>query len=447
MILCNLQGEIITPDSKDYEQDRQIWNRAIQKYPTAIAYCENTRDVSHAVLCAKDLGIPIRIRSGGHNYEGYSVGDRVFVIDVSRINCIDLSEERNTVTVGGGVKLAQLYDTVASQGYPFPGGTCPTVGVSGFCLGGGWGLSARKFGLGCDSLLEAQVVDYTGRILTVSARENADLFWALKGAGGGNFGVVVSLTFRLPPKINKVTYFELYYPRAELQDQLQFLRIFQEWIASISPDINVTGGVYNTVEDGVYIFMRGICYGDPEKTRRLLTPFFFTTDIEKTFEYGPFLQIIRRVESIYPSSEKFKSTGRFTDRCYSEQELSELLSFINRPRPVGSVLTSLSFYGLGGQVQAAKPQDTAFFYRDARFIFLIQSVWEDNLYREENRRWVLRHFRTLCKLTEGSYINFPLAQLPDYIENYFGGNACRLYRVKDQYDPCNVFAFPQSIPV
>ncbi len=447
MILCNFRGEIITPCDIDYNKDRQIWNRAIQKYPCAIAYCENACDVSYAVKYATENHIPIRIRSGGHNYEGYSVGNKVLVVDVSLIDSININNCQHIVTVGGGVKLAALYEVVARQGYPFPGGTCPTVGVSGFCLGGGWGLSARKFGLGCDSLLEVEMVDYRGNILTVNECCNPDLFWALRGAGGGNFGVVVSMKFRLPAKTGNITYFELYYPRACLQTQLKFLEIFQKWILAVSPDINMTGGIYNTKEDGIYIFVRGICYGDPEKTRRLLCPFYFTNSLEDTFQYGSFLQIINRVESVYPPSEKFKSTGRFVTRYYSRRELENLLHIVNQPRPRGSLLTSLSIYGLGGHVREVRPCDTAFYFRDAHYILLIQSVWENSCVAPDNQKWVLENFPVLYRLTVGSYINFPLLQLPNYMANYFGGNACSLIDVKNEYDPCSVFTFPQSIPI
>ncbi len=446
MILCSIQGEIVTPGSIDYNIDRQIWNRAIQRYPSVLAYCESAYDVSCAVNCAYEMNIPIRIRSGGHNYEGYSIGDKVFVIDVSRINKIKIDEMLGTVTVGTGVQNSRLYEAVGRRGYPFPSGTCPTVGVSGICLGGGWGLSARRYGLVCDSLVEAQMVDYTGRILTANENTNRELFWALRGAGGGNFGVVVSLTFQLPPKTGNITYFELYYQNAEQATQIRFMDIFQRWIVTVNPDINVQAGIYNTESDGIYIFMRGICYGNPAKTKALLAPFYFTDKLEETVEYAPFLEVIRRVESSYPPSEKFKSTGRFVNRFYSKSELIKLTDIVNAPRPTGSVLTSLSVYGLGGRVKCIKPRETAFYFRDAKYIILIQSVWEDDRYAEDNRRWVIEHFPEIYNVTEGSYINFPLLQLPNYVENYFGGNAPELYRVKQLYDPCNVFTFPQSIP-
>ncbi len=447
MVLCNIKGEIITPESADYNKDRQIFNRAIQRFPSVIAYCEDYGDVSSAIQCARENDIPIRIRSGGHNYEGYSVGDRVFVIDISKLDSIKIDYESGTVTVGGGVTMSKLYDTVSGQGYPFPGGTCPTVCVSGFCLGGGWGLTARKLGLGCDALLEVRLIDCNGKLIIASAHCNQDLFWALRGAGGGNFGVAVSFTFRLPPRTGRVSFFELTYPDASPQLQLRFFSIFQKWIVSVTPDINVQGGIYNSAEDGIYVYMRGICFGDPDRTRELLEPFYFTEQMEEEIQYGSFLQIMNRIESSYPPSEKFKSTGRFSNQLYTLHELCELLTIVNSPRPDGSVLTSLSFYGLGGKVADKAPEETAFYFRRSHYILLIQSVWEEDRWSQPNRRFVLNNFPALYNLTDGSYINFPLAELPDYMENYYGNNSSRLVKVKRKYDPEDVFCFHQSIPV
>ncbi len=438
-------GEVVTPCDKNYNKARQIWNRAIQKYPDAIVYCENSHEVANAVLYAQSCDIPIRIRSGGHNYEGYSVGDEVLVIDISRINNICLDERNSTVTIGGGVRFRQLYNYIGSKGYPFPGGNCPTVGASGFTLGGGWGYSCRKFGLGCDSLLEAEMVDYTGRVLTADKYTNSDLFWALRGAGGGNFGVVTSMKFKLPPKSGIVTLFELNFPNATLNDQVCFMKTFQRWIDTVSDNINVSGGLYNTAESGIYNYLRGICYGSQKETERLIKPFLALKNAEVTYKTGTFLEAMTEIGNSYPPFEKFKSTGRFVNQYYTTKELSNLASIVNEKRPPGSILTSVSVYGLGGKVHDVGKRDTAFYYRDAKYIILIQSVWEDNSFKKDNVDWVLDNFQYIYDITEGSYINFPLRQLPKYEKNYFGGNVPRLEQVKAFYDPCNVFNFPQSI--
>ena len=139
MNLDKLTGEVITKSDSRYEEARQQWNRAIERYPLAIVYCSCEEDVSNAIKWARENHIEIRIRSGGHHYEGFSTGDDVLVIDVSRLNKIEVDEIKRVVYVDGGVRNRELYDKLCSKGYPFPGGGCPTVGVVGYTLGGGWG--------------------------------------------------------------------------------------------------------------------------------------------------------------------------------------------------------------------------------------------------------------------------------------------------------------------
>ncbi len=438
-------GEIVTPDDASYNQARQIWNRAIQRYPSLIVYCEDYNDVRKAVIYAIKHDLIIRIRSGGHNYEGYCTGNNVMVIDLSRIRHICLDEKNNTVTIGSGVNFRELYNYIGARGYAFPGGTCPTVCASGFALGGGWGYSSRKFGLGCDSLLEAEIVDYKGRILRANHCQNKSLFWALRGAGGGNFGVVTSLKFKLPPKSGEVTLFELYYPKAKLIDQIEFMKVFQNWIDRVDNSINASGGLYNTSADGIYNYLRGICYGSRAKTEMLLKPLLELRNVEVYFKTGTFVEVMNEIGRSYPPFEKFKTTGRFVNRFYSVKELSNIASIVNQERAEGSILTSISIYGLGGKVREVGKHDTAFYYRDAKYIMAIQSVWENNVYKDANVKWVLNNFKYIYDITEGSYINFPLLELPDYEHNYFGGNVPLLEQVKHSYDPYNVFRFPQSI--
>ncbi len=440
---CDFKGEIVTQEDKSYEVARLEWNRAINKYPLIIAYCECTRDVQEAIRWSRKCRIPIRIRSGGHNYEGYSTGNCVLVIDVSRINRVEIDEERKLVKVGGGVKNRELYDTISTKGYPFPGGTCPTVGVSGYALGGGWGLSARYFGLGCDSLLEIQLVAANGHLITANEHQNRQLFWACQGAGGGNFGVVVSMTFRLPDQVTGVTLFDIYVGDATRQKQKAFLSLWQSWIREVSSKINMQAGIYNTPQENIYIYGRGICYGSIEETRNLLLPFYELGEIQMT--YGSFFEAITKIQAGYPSYEYFKSTGRFVDRLFDEEEIESLLDIVNAPRPIGSIVTSIGVYGLGALTQEKRSTDTAFYYRNAAYILNMQSVWNDNLYKEANVQWVEEYFSKLYKLTEGSYVNFPYAELKQYEKEYFGKNKQALQDIKSIYDPENVFCFPQSI--
>ena len=187
-----LTGIVITKESPNYEECCLAWNRAINKHPLVIVYCQNNDDIINAINWAKEYKVSFRIRSGTHHYEGYSTGDNLLVIDVSEMNKIELND--TTVKIQGGVRNRELYEAVCGAGYPFPGGGCPTVGAVGYTLGGGWGYSSRLLGLGCDQLIEAEMITANGELVVANESQNEDLFWALRGSGGGNFGVITSLT-------------------------------------------------------------------------------------------------------------------------------------------------------------------------------------------------------------------------------------------------------------
>ena len=438
---CGLTGEVITPDDPGYEEARQEWNRAIQKLPLAIVYCSTVCDVSNAICWARNSCVSIRIRSGGHNYEGYSVGNVVLVIDISRMNGLEIDRENNLLKAQGGVKNNQLYGLVAAEGYPFPGGTCPTVGVSGYALGGGWGYSCRHLGLGCDSLLELELVDYSGKIILANECCNPDLFWACRGAGGGNFGVVVSLTFKLPPKVHRVSLVELYLPGSTEETQAIFIDAWQRWLIGLDERLTIIANMYNSQREGLAIYGRGIFYGPPEEAAEILQPLASIEGMRLTLQYIPFFEAINQIGESYPDSEQFKSTGRFVYEEYDQKEIAEIVGLI-RTRPEGSILACVSVYALGGKVSN---DATAFYHREAKYIIGFQSVWLEQQYAQKNTEWVQQKFDYLKSITMGSYVNFPYSDLPDYEEAYYGRNAGRLERVKSIYDPLDVFTFPQSI--
>lgn len=439
-----LSGKVITPDDPAYEEARQEWNRAIQKYPLAIVYCYQNSDISNAILWARKHCVGIRIRSGGHNYAGYSTGNDVLLIDVSKMNEISLNERRNTVTAQGGVNNGQLYEYLGERGYPFPSGTCPTVGLSGIMLGGGWGYSCRLFGLVCDSLLELELVNYRGELLVANEHKNTDLYWACRGAGGGNFGVVTSMTFRLPPKVDKVTFFEMRSPDTSSETQAAFLDTWQNTLVGLDERLGMQASVNNSLEEGMYAAGRGLFYGPPEEALALLAPFTRIEGLSINLQYMTFLEAVEKIGASYPSSEMFKNGAGYVYRAFTAQELQNIVSLIQE-RANGSVFAGISVYALGGQVSAISSEETAYYYRNAHYIILIQSVWTDPAYANENTRWVERKFKYLQALTEGAYINFPYSELKQYELAYFGANVPRLSCIKEKYDPLHVFAFPQGI--
>lgn len=442
--LYGLTGDIIMPFDPMYNEIRQGFNRAIQQYPLIIVYCRNKRDVSNAVIWSRKHCILVRVRSGGHNYEGYSNGDCTLVIDVSRMIDMNIDECTDQLYVESGVTNGRLYDFVSSKGYPFPGGTCPTVGVSGYALGGGWGLSCRYFGLGCDSLEEIEMVNYEGTIIKANRIDNSDLFWACRGAGGGNFGVIVSMTFRLPCQINKVTLIEIDYLNVSSEEQEEFLHTWQKWLKTANNRISLISRIYNSVNDGLAMLVRGIFYGGPEDAQQIIADFLVLDGAEYNIEYVTFFEAVTIIGSAYPSSEKFQAVSRFVLRDFNCNEISEIVELI-KERPQGSVFAGISMYALGGNVSKIGIDDTAFFYRNAKFIIWLETIWEERRYEKENREWIYNQFPYLEAVTTGSYVNFPYGKLPDYLEEYYGDHANILTKIKKKYDPWDVFTFPQGI--
>ncbi|MED0968489.1 FAD-binding oxidoreductase [Bacillus paramycoides] len=439
-----LTGEIITRYDYEYEDARQEWNRAVQKFPLAIVYCYTKWDVSNAIIWARKNEIAIRIRSGGHHYEGYSIGNNVLVIDISRMNCIQFNQDKNTMKIQGGAQNKQVYDFISSKGYPFPGGTCPTVGVSGYTLGGGWGYSSRYFGLGCDNLIELELIDYKGSVITANESCHKDLFWACRGAGGGNFGIVVSLTFKLPPKVDKVTLVELYWPNASVNIQKEFLHVWQNWLVDLNNKMTIGASIYNSATEGLAIYGRGLFYGTPEEANIILQDLLHIDGVATNLQYISFLEAMEIVQSSYPPSEQSKSTGRFVQKQYNEEEIEQIISLIQK-RATGSVFAAISLYPLGGKVKEINKDETAFYYRDAYYIIGLQSIWEDPILKKDNVQWLEKRFEHIESITEGSFVNFPYSRLQDYMTAYYGTHANKLRKINKKYDPLNVFTFPQAI--
>ena len=445
MNTCNfegLTGRVVTPDDPFYQELRQVYNRAVNKFPLAIVFCQNEADVSNAVLWSRSHCVSLRIRSGGHNYEGYSTGNDILDIDLSEFNQIAINEALSHVTVQGGVTNKQVYETVSALGYPFPGGTCPTVGVSGYALGGGWGLSCRYLGLGCDNLVQLRLLNYEGVVLTASDTENPDLYWALRGGGGGNFGVVTSMTFRLPPKVSNVTLIDIRYSNADREKQSLFIQTWQDWLMDADIRVTLVSRIFNSQEEGLGIIARGIFYGPPEAALGIVKPLLELGGVRYSLRSLTFLEAVTIIGEFYPPYESFQSASRFVLRDFSECETCQLAGLIAE-RPRGSVYTALSFYALGGRVSETASNETAFFYRNAHYITWLNTVFESC--KCENSDWINERFCYLKSVTEGSYVNFPYGLLPCYLKEYYGSNACRLKKVKKRYDPYNVFSFPQGI--
>lgn len=442
-----LTGDVVIKGNLTYEEDREAWNRAVDKFPLAIIYCNNEEDISNAIVWSRNYSLEIRIRSGRHHYEGYSTGNDVVVIDISKMNKIIVDEDKKTVEIQGGVRNREVYEALGKLGYPFPGGGCPTVGVSGLALGGGWGYSSRLLGLTADSMLEVKIIDYSGDVVTASENYNEDLFWACRGAGGGNFGVISTMTFKLPDKIKMATLINIDYINAETEEMIKIFEIWIEFFENLDRRINLKMGIYNSIERGKGIKITGIFYGSKEEADEIFTP------LKNVFKNGVFeldymtaLEAYRKIQNSHPPYEKYKSSGRFVYNDFDRSTIGKIIKLVST-KAEGATYTAVSLYGLGGAVMDEDKKATAFYYRDAKFIMGLQSVWEDSKYAFQNIEWVKANLEYVKLITTGAYINFPSAELEDYEKEYFGSNSEKLKEIKRKYDPYNVFKFPQGIRI
>ncbi|MDF3015575.1 MAG: hypothetical protein K0R44_800 [Thermomicrobiales bacterium] len=195
----DLTGRVVWPRDPDYDVARQGFNARFSRFPAAIVVCNNTSDVQNAVLWARQEGMPLRARSGGHSYEAFSVVDGGLVVDVGGLTSVEIDVARGEAVIGAGVRLLNCYRHLWQHGVTIPAGTCPGIGIAGLTLGGGIGFLSRQYGLTCDNLVAIELVDADGRALRASKSEHPDLFWALRGGGGGNFGIATAFTFRVHP--------------------------------------------------------------------------------------------------------------------------------------------------------------------------------------------------------------------------------------------------------
>lgn len=441
-IICK---KIILPFCAAYEKARQIFNRSIQRYPFTIVYCETEEEVRQVVSYAAWRRQKLCVRSGGHNYEGFCIADKRVVIDTSLFKSISICETTGTVRIGSGVSNGELYDFLSRYGYPFAGGTCPTVHAVGLTQGGGWGHSARMFGLTCDRLVEAELVDAGGNLITANEKSHPDLFWALRGGGGGNFGVITALRYRLLPQISHVTYVDIQYSGVDENSAVHFFRIWQDWVKEKEVRFTPNSRIFHSQQEELGIFLRGFFYGTAEEAQEAVRPFLMVRGAKATFRYVTFLEATQIDGSVYPESEKFRFAGRFAYRSYSDRQIKSIIGLIKR-RAQGAVYASVALYAMGGRVRELRPRKTAFYYRNANYIIGVETVWETWDAAPASLKWLHSRFCFLRPLTVGSYINFPYRGTNHYMRAYYGENAGRLMRVKGRYDPCNLFCFAQSIP-
>ncbi|MGG1661020.1 FAD-binding oxidoreductase [Brevibacillus sp. NRS-1366] len=434
-----LTGRVIMEGEPGYEEARLDFNTRFSKFPKVIVYCMNEQDVANAVIWARKNKMPFRVRGGGHSYEAFSLVDGGLVIDVSELLHVKIDKIGGTAHVGAGYRILPLYEALWKQGLTIPSGTCATTGVSGLTLGGGYGYLSRLFGMTCDNLLEVEMVNPWGRIIQASEENHTDLFWACRGAGDGNFGVITAFTFRVHP-IGDVAHYNMTWDFSDLQKVVGF---WQEW-APYSDD-RLTSTLLLHAQDQGAILSSGIYVGWEKELRQLLRPLQEAVPPKTiSIRSASWITAARMLAGTMTRHATFKNTSAYVYEPFSDEALSILTHYLsNAPGPSNLVM----FDAYGGAIGRVPPDATAFVHRRALIMIQYQSYWENNREESPNTQWIEQFRSAMLPFTRGAYRNYCDLLISDWPTAYFGENIAKLKKVKKMYDPENVFHYEQSIPL
>jgi FAD/FMN-containing dehydrogenase len=422
--------ELLLPESDAYEAARRpAMPRFAGARPAAVARCVTPDDVAGALAYARENGLRVAVRSGGHCFAGRSSTDGV-VIDVGPMRAVEVEGE--LVRIGAGAQLADVYDALDAHGLAIPGGCGPDVGIAGLLLGGGLGVLGRAHGLLCDSLVDADVVLADGRAVRAAEDSEPDLFWALRGAGGGQFGVVTRFTLRTVPAPAS-TVFHLRWPRPRAAE---LIAAWQEW-APDAPD-ELAASLLCT-PGGVHLFGSTTgafenALGEPESST--VEALGWRAAKAWLAEHGP--------GEGPPGALDFAKSEFFRDPLPEEAVAALAAGF--EDAAAGGISCELDLSPWGGAYNRVAAGATAFAHRSERFL-LKQAVYvppgED---AGPARAWLSRSWEAAHRFGSGGvYVNFPDAGLEDPLRAYHGPNLERLREVKAAYDPERVFTFSQSL--
>ncbi|HEX6344425.1 FAD-binding oxidoreductase [Umezawaea sp.] len=462
-----LRGDLLLPEDGGYDRAKQL---QIAEYdavhPLAIAYCATASDVREAVLFAAGADLHVTVRAGGHNFAGWSTTEGL-VLDVSRMDHVGVPSA--TVRLGPGVRSVEAVTELARHGVQTATGVCPTVCVAGYTTGGGIGWQTRKFGLAGDRLASADLVLADGSLVHCSAEQEPDLFWALRGGGGGNFGVVVGLEV-VPTSVPRIVNFTVVWA---WDDALDVLDRWQHWMASAPVELSSEIGVVmmDAAPDATpFVMMHGGYFGPRESFDALLEQLCHAAGARPTTVQAddlPYEQAMLRLyrcedmtpaqrrrvgttpEALLPRQGFVRERHRMFSAEMSRDAVAAALHVFDDDRRAGQ-FRYLALTALGG-VPNEMPRDaTAYVHRDARFLVKYTLIGEDASPGEEELAaavtWVDRGFAVIDPLSNGhSYVNYPDPALRDWRWSYYGGNYERLVEVKKAYDPEGFFRFPQSI--
>jgi FAD/FMN-containing dehydrogenase len=434
----SLDCALLQPGDQEYDQARAIWNGMIDRRPAAIVRCQSVADVVAAVNFARDQGMALAVRGGGHNAAGNALCDDGLVIDLSGMRAVSVDPEARTARAQGGATWGDFDRATAEHGLATTGGAISTTGVAGLTLGGGLGWLMRSYGMACDNLRSVEIVTADGEVRRASASEHPDLFWGVRG-GGGNFGVVTEFEFQLHPVTN-VLGGMLVHPVERATAAMQFLRDFH----TTAPDeLTVFAGLMTSPE-GTPIFAFLVCYNGPiEEGERVLAPVrAFGPPIADMVEPMPYTALQSMLDEGFPAGMQVYWRSDFIQKLDDDviDTLVEQFSGVTSP------LSALVLEQFGGAVSRVARDATAFPHRQADFNLAIISRWTDPAEADRHIAWARGVHQAITPYTSGTYVNYLGNEGEDRVRAAYGPDIYdRLVAVKNEYDPTNLFRLNQNI--
>lgn len=436
---ATLRGEVVLPSDASYDTARAIWNGMIDKRPAVIARCAGASDVVAAIRFARETGLDVAVRGGGHSTAGLSLCDGGLVIDLSPMRGIRLDPQRRTVRAEPGVRLGELLRETQAFGLATTTGTVSDTGLAGLTLGGGMGYLAGKYGLTIDNLLSVDIVTADGRLLVASAEEHADLFWAVRG-GGGNFGVVTSFELQLHPAA-RVLAGMVAHPLFRAREALRFYRDF----ARDCPDELSLAAAIVTTPDGQPVLGFIACYtGDFAQGERALAPLrAYGPPVVDFIRPMSILDLNSLVDAASPPGLRYYEKGSALPQLTDDAIDTIVAAGEARTSPLSQIIIQ----HMHGAATRVDPTATAYALRQEQHIVGIFAGWVDGP-DEPHIAWTRQLWEALRPYAlDGVYINFLGPQDSGAsIRASYGPNYERLVRVKTQYDPTNFFHVNHNIP-
>jgi FAD/FMN-containing dehydrogenase len=437
-LAAGLRGEVLLAASPDYDRTRRLWNAMFDKKPALIARCTGAADVQHAVNFAREHQLLTAVRAGGHSLSGKSSCDGGLMIDLQPMQGVRVDPETRRAYLEAGSLLGQLDHECAAFGLATTAGTVSHTGAAGLTLGGGFGRLGRRFGLACDNVASFDIVTADGRFLRASDKENADLYWGLRG-GGGNFGVVTSIEYRLHQMDPVILGGDIVWPLAQAREVLRFYRD----IAAEAPEVANVEPDLHTEPDGPVIAIEVCWSGDRSKGEAWLKKLrAFGKPARDTIAPVPYVAIQSGGDEMLGAGKYYMLKGGFLTQLKDEGIDLVVDSFKRMPN-----WYVLFFDHGGGAYRHMAPAATAFPNRDALFMMGTIGIWPSRDGTEENLAKMRANWKELAPLTKGFYTNLgdPDITMAGYRENY-GANFERLVALKAKYDPSNLFRLNANVP-